>query len=217
VQIKAVVFDLDGVLFDACDLHYQALNRALEQAGYKPISREDHEGKFDGLPTRVKMKMLGIEGDEAAKVWQLKQQNTASMLGEVVKIDTGTVALLQGLRDRGYKLACASNSIRQSVDIMVGGVGAAPFMEFTLSNEDVGNPKPHPDIYLEACRRFSLQPREVLVVEDNINGQRACLEAGCRLCAVNNPAEVTIERILCSIRDHEAVGDFVPAPGRHRK
>lgn len=216
MKIEAVVFDLDGVLFDACDLHYQALNRALERAGHDPISPEDHHGRFDGLPTRTKMKMLGIEGDEAKKVWTLKQECTAEMLAEVVEIDTGTVALLQGLQDRGYKLACASNSIRQSVDIMVNGVGAAPFMEFTLSNEDVANPKPHPDIYLAACRQLELEPRQVLVVEDNINGQRACLEAGCRLCAVKNPTEVTIERILSSIRDHESVGNFVPTLGRHQ-
>lgn len=215
MQIKAVIFDLDGVLFDACDLHYQALNRALERAGYEPISEEDHIGRFNGLPTRLKMKMLGIEGDEAQRVWKLKQECTAEMLHEVVEIDTGTVALLQGLRDRGYKLACASNSIRQSVDIMVIGVGAMPFMEFTLSNEDVENPKPHPDIYLEACRRLGLEPREVLVVEDNINGQRSCLEAGCRLCAVKNPAEVTIERVLSAIRDHEKVQGYSVGPGRH--
>jgi len=217
MKIRAVVFDLDGVLFDACDLHYQALNKALERAGHDPISRGDHKGKFDGLPTNVKMKMLGIEGKEATRIWQLKQDCTSEMLAEVVRIDTGTVALLQGLRDRGYKLGCASNSIRQSVDLMVTGVGAMPFMEFTLSNEDVDNPKPHPDIYLEACRRLELEPAEVLVVEDNINGQRACLEAGCRLCAVKNPEEVTIERILGAIRDHEAVRDFVPTPGRHNQ
>lgn len=217
MPIHAVVFDLDGVLFDACDLHYRALNRALETAGHAPITTEDHEGRFDGLPTRVKMKMLGIEGEEAERVWKLKQEATASMLGECVRIDTGTVALLQGLRDRGYRLACASNSIRRSVDIMVRGIGAAPFMEFTLSNEDVANPKPHPDIYLETCRRLLLEPRQVLVVEDNPNGQRACLEAGCRLCIVRDPSEVTIERVLGSIRDHESVCGFVPPPGRHGK
>jgi HAD superfamily hydrolase (TIGR01509 family) len=217
MKIKAVVFDLDGVLFDACDLHFRALNKGLVDAGFEAISDEDHHGRFDGLPTRTKMKMLGIEGEDAQRVWELKQAATAEMLAEVVQIDTGTVALLQSLCDRGYKLACASNSIRMSVDIMVNGVGAAPFMEFTLSNEDVENPKPHPDIYLEACRRMELEPREVLVVEDNINGQRACLEAGCRLCAVKNPTEVTIERVLGSIRDHEAVCDFVPAPGRHER
>jgi beta-phosphoglucomutase-like phosphatase (HAD superfamily) len=88
-------------------------------------------------------------------------------------------------------------------------------MEFTLSNEDVENPKPHPDIYLKACRQFGLEPLEVLVVEDNINGQRACLEAGCRLCIVRDPSEVTIERVLGSIRDHQHICDFVPSPGRH--
>jgi len=217
MKIRAVVFDLDGVLFDACNLHYEALNRALDQAGFEPISEEHHHGRFDGLPTSTKLKMLGIDQDDLAKrVWKFKQRATGEMLREVVKVDTGVVALLQGLRDRGYKLACASNSIRMSVDHMVIGVGAAPFMEFTLSNEDIENPKPHPDIYLEACRRLSLEPNEVLVVEDNINGQRACLEAGCRLCIVKNTTEVTIERVLGSIRDHESVGDFVPSPGRHQ-
>ena len=56
-MIKAVIFDMDGVLIDAKEWHYEALNNALKLFGYK-ISRHDHLVTFDGLPTRAKLQMM---------------------------------------------------------------------------------------------------------------------------------------------------------------
>jgi phosphoglycolate phosphatase-like HAD superfamily hydrolase len=63
--VKAIVFDLDGVLFEARDLHRIALDRALVQYSYPPISDQDHLSVYNGLPTKTKLKMLGIEGEGA--------------------------------------------------------------------------------------------------------------------------------------------------------
>ena len=74
--MKAILFDLDGVLVDACDWHYHSLNDALEHyEGYR-ISYEDHIESFNGLPTSVKLNILGIKPDIAEKIWQMKQDKT---------------------------------------------------------------------------------------------------------------------------------------------
>src|SRR5690349_10956359 len=65
-SIRCVLFDLDGVLLDARELHYETLNQALEEFGYRPIPREDHLARFDGLSTSQKLLMLGID-DERVK------------------------------------------------------------------------------------------------------------------------------------------------------
>ena len=82
MNIEAVLFDLDGVLVDACDWHYLALNSALEAIGIPPISRYDHDTTYNGLPTRVKLEMLGLHEDECALVWKLKQDHTLQTIKE---------------------------------------------------------------------------------------------------------------------------------------
>lgn len=203
MKIGAVVFDGDGVIADLVEVHYEALNEALVKTGHNPISREEQETTFNGLPTRVKLKMLGIAPDKIETVNSVKQEITSKMIKSLLKTDLRLIAVMQQLRDRGYKMGMASNSVRSSVDAMAFAVGVLPFFQFTLSNEDVKNAKPHPEIYLKACENLKLPPHEVLVVEDNVNGQRAALEAGCRLCVVRNPADVTLTRILDSISQHE--------------
>lgn len=213
MKIGAIVFDGDGVIADLVEVHYQAFNKALETCGHQPISRQDQETKFNGLPTRVKLKILGItDQSEVERVNAKKQEITKVMIREHLKPDGRLVAVLQQLKDRGYQLAMASNSVRGSVHDMAYCTGALPFFKFMLSNEDVKNPKPHPEIYTKACELLGLQPYEVLVVEDNVNGQRAALEAGCRLCVVRDPQDVTASRILEAIAEHEALGYLLPTP-----
>jgi HAD superfamily hydrolase (TIGR01509 family) len=190
-----------------------ALNEALIICGFPPISEEDHLATYNGLPTRTKLSLLGItEKTSIDTIAAEKQKATMALLKKFCKTDIRLLVVLQQFKDRGYRLAVASNSIRLSVDAMIKYIGASAFFEFTLSNEDVASPKPHPEMYSLACQKLGLNPWEVLVVEDSPHGQRACLEAGCRLCVVDNPEDVTLERLLGAIKEHEALGYLVPAP-----
>ena len=77
-MIKAIFFDLDGVLVDACDWHYHSLNDALEHfKGFK-ISYSDHLDKYNGLPTSVKLDILGISSGEKEGIWKMKQDRTST-------------------------------------------------------------------------------------------------------------------------------------------
>ncbi len=94
----AVLFDLDGVLVDACDWHYLALNSALESIGVDPISRADHETTYNGLPTKVKLDMLGLHEDECDLVWKLKQEHTLKIIKENATHQQEKVDLLLALK-----------------------------------------------------------------------------------------------------------------------
>lgn len=210
MRIAAIILDGDGVLADLVEVHFQALNRALVTCGYPEISLEDQEKMYNGLPTKVKLHLMGLPADEIKRVDAEKQRVTGPMIRAHIRTDMRLVAMLQQLRDRGYRLAVCSNSVRASVDEMVYCTGTAALFEFTLSNQDVANAKPHPEIYTKACEKLGLKPWEVLVLEDNVNGQRAALEAGCRLCVVRDPNDVTLARILEAIVQHEDLGYLVP-------
>lgn len=202
-MIKAIAFDLDGVIADLVEAHYIALNEALAVCGFPTITREDQDSKYNGLPTKVKLQLLGISDPaDVQLIYKAKQDLTMKAIGDTISEDVKLVNMANALDWLGYRLCLASNSIRQTVDLVAQRTGLKPYFEFTLSNEDVQNAKPHPEIYLKAAEKFGIRPWEMLVVEDSPHGQRACLEAGGRLCAVKDTHDVTLDKIISSIDEH---------------
>ena len=98
-MVECILFDLDGVLVDACDWHYLALNSALESIGIDKISRDDHITTYNGLPTKVKLEMLGLHEDECALVWKLKQDYTLGIIKENSEIQSEKIELLSKLKE----------------------------------------------------------------------------------------------------------------------
>lgn len=205
-RIRAVVFDMDGVLIDAKDWHYEALNRALNLFGYN-ITRVDHLTTFDGLPTRKKLEMLSLERGLPtglhAFLNDLKQLYTTELIHSRCKPTFAHEYALSRLRDDGYKLAVASNSVRATVELMMEKSWLKPYLDLLLSNQDVRHAKPDPEIYLTAAARLGLQPAECLVVEDNPNGIKAAESAGCPVLVVGNVQDVHLAGIRDAIRRTE--------------
>lgn len=192
-EIKAVIFDMDGVLIDAKEWHYEALNRALALFGYE-ISRYDHLVTYDGLPTAKKLEMLSMEKGMPRKLHkfinELKQQYTVDKIFTDCRPVFAHEYALSALKDEGYRLAVASNSIRNTVALMMEKSNLLEYLEFFLSNQDVAKAKPDPEIYSTAIARLNLSPDECMVVEDNHNGIQAARAAGAHVMEVNSVYDV---------------------------
>jgi len=201
-KIRAIIFDMDGVLIDAKDWHYEALNRALNLFGYN-ISRYDHLVTFDGLPTRKKLEMLsrehGLPAGLHAFLNDLKQAYTTELIHARCKPRFQHEYALARLHAEGYKLAVASNSVRASVELMMEKSRLRSYLDTIVSNQDIPHPKPAPDIYLKAAGTLGVPPAECLVLEDNPHGIASARAAGCPLLIVQDINEVTYERILAAI------------------
>lgn len=197
-MIKAVIFDMDGVLIDAKEWHYEALNKSLALFGYQ-ISRYDHMVTYDGLPTRKKLKMLTLEHGLPAElhpfISELKQKYTVDCVHRLCKPVFCHEYALSRLQQEGYQLAVCSNAIRNSCRLMLEKAGLLRYLEFFLSNEDVTKPKPDPDIYLTAIERLGLTAKECLILEDNEHGIKAAIASGANLCIVKTVAEVTYDHL----------------------
>jgi HAD superfamily hydrolase (TIGR01509 family) len=198
-KIKAVIFDMDGVLIEAKNWHYEALNKALGLFGME-ISRYDHLVTYDGLPTKRKLEMLTAERGLPIGLHdfinEMKQQYTMEIIFARCKPRFFHEYALSRLKQDGYKLAVASNSIRQTVEVMLQQSALIDYFEFYLSNQDVKIGKPDPSIYIKAIEKLGMSPKECLIVEDNENGIKAAKASGAWLMEVDEVDEVNYQNIL---------------------
>jgi beta-phosphoglucomutase len=198
-MIKGIIFDMDGVLIEAKDWHYEALNKALRLFGYE-ISRYDHLTTFDGLPTSKKLDMLSVQDGLPRELHgfinEMKQIYTMELVNSLCKPMFVHEFALSRLKASGYKLAVASNSIRSTVEIMMQRASLSGYLDELLSASDVSKPKPDPEIYQAAISRLGLTPSECLIIEDNENGIRAAKASGSHVLAVKEVYDVNHENIM---------------------
>ena len=195
MKVKLIIFDLDGVLVEAKNIHYNALNEALQEVnpGYK-INWSEHLNKYDGLKTFQKLDLLsdekGLPREVHSKVWNTKQRLTVQKLSNL-KPNQTLQSVMSSLSEDGYKLAVCSNSIRKTVLTVLSKLGIIEFMDLIISNEDVKNSKPHPEMYWKAISMMSCLPEETLIVEDSPYGLLAAARSKSHILRVKNPKEVT--------------------------
>ncbi|MDQ1214274.1 HAD family hydrolase [Pantoea anthophila] len=205
-KIKAVIFDMDGVLIDAKDWHYEALNKALSLFGLE-ITRQEHLTSYDGLPTKDKLQMLSKDKGLSYKLHdfinEMKQQYTMDIVNTLCKPMFHHEYALSALYNEGYKMAVASNSIKNSIEVMMDRAHLAQYLEFYVSNQDVKKGKPDPEMYNQAISRLGFLPSECVIVEDNENGIKAAKASGANVLEVETVYDVNYENIKAFINKIE--------------
>ena len=198
-MIKLIIFDLDGVLVDAKNIHYETLNSALSLVDEKyVINWNDHLSIFDGLKTNQKLEMLtqqrGLPIDKHKVIWDEKQKLTLKSLQSLQPSIQLQETFIKLIHD-GYKIACCSNSIRKTVLIVLSKLGIIEYFDLIISNEDVKNSKPHPEMYWKAISNMSVLPEETLIVEDSPNGLLAATRSKSHVLRVLSPKNVIYKNI----------------------
>ena len=195
-MVKFIIFDLDGVLVEAKNIHFEALNEALGK-NYA-IEWNEHLSKYDGLKTNQKLEMLtkdkGLSPDLYTEIWEEKQRLTLKKLKDL-KPNTQLMGCMDLLVSQGYKLAVCSNSIRKTVLTVLSKLNIIENFDLILSNEDVKNSKPHPEIYWKAMSQMGYLPEETLIVEDSPYGLLAAARSKASVMRVSSPEDVTYNSI----------------------
>ena len=213
-MIKLIIFDLDGVLVESKNLHYICLNKALEEIDpIFTISKEEHLCKYDALTTTQKLNKLtkdkALPKEYHDRVWRIKQQKTIEQVNHYRK-DFRIISILAKLKQEGYKLACATNSIRETSKLVLINKGFFNYIDSLYSNEDVNNPKPSAEIYMRCMIKFRANPDETIIIEDSHIGRKAAIRSGANLCAVKDPNDLTFDKIRNTIINSEQKSQILP-------
>lgn len=204
-KTKLCIFDLDGVLIDSRELHYDALNNALGKVGKEyVISRDEHLSLYDGLNTTKKLQMLterkGLPVSSYNEVWQNKQDATFNLVRGFCK-EYFLQTIFRKIKARGYKIAVASNSIRETVKLSLLSIGVMDEVDYYVSNEDVSRTKPYPEMYWKCMTAMNALPKNTIIIEDSHIGRQGALDSGAHLLAVENAKEVNSEYMIQRIDD----------------
>lgn len=191
---KLVIFDLDGVLLDSRELHYDALNDALQKVDPKyVITREEHLAKYDGLNTTKKLKMLtedkGLPIELYDQIWQDKQEATFKLISTAPK-NSSVAYIMSQLSLKGWKIAVASNSIRHTVKLALHSMCVLEYVDYYVSNEDVFRTKPFPEMYWKCMIALGALPKDTIIVEDSHIGREGATNSGATLYPVKDAYEL---------------------------
>ena len=198
-MIKLIIFDLDGVLMESKDLHFNALNKALSDNGQSIIKMDEHISTYDGNPTNWKLEKRNVPLELRSKINDDKQKYTFKLLEEMLSENKNLIELFKQLRDENYYICVASNSIRYTIMLSLFKLGLMEYVDYVCSNQDVQKGKPNPEIYLKCMVKCGVGPRETLIVEDSYVGREGVFNSGAYLCGVNDPTETTYEMIKTKI------------------
>ncbi len=219
-KIRAIFWDLDGVLIDSKDLHFESLNIALASVDEKyVISKAEHDTKYDGLPTKVKLNMLheqkGLPLDRFDHVQAQKQEIfLKSVLSNLVP-NAKLLEMMHKLRSMDIEMRCCSNAVYSTVWTILEKLQLRHFFAAIYGNDKSSSsssfssssskirPKPHPCMYLLATLDSGCLPHEIMICEDSRVGRQSAIESGCYVCPIQDASSCSLNHILKYIKYFE--------------
>lgn len=195
-MMKAVIFDLDGVLVSTDELHFNAWKKLAEEIGVDGFSREDNlrqrgVSRMDSLEIVLEKSDKTYTSSEKEQLADTKNRYYVAMLQSLDHSATlpGAVETLKQLRDRGIRIACGSAS--KNAPLILEKVGLLEMMDEIACGHDTTKSKPDPEVFLVAAKKLGVAPDECIVVEDADAGIKAAVAGGMKALGVgpaaNNP------------------------------
>ena len=196
---KLIIFDLDGVLIESREIHFEALNTALLRVDPRlVVTIEEHLSIYDGLNTTKKLELLskhkGLDQRFFNQIWEDKQRASMGLIRAIPRNDKIRQFFSQ-ISQQGIKIAVASNSIRETVKQALLSIGVIEFVDYYVSNEDVKRTKPYPEMYWKCMIAMNSLPKTTVIIEDSHIGRQGALDSGAHLIPVKNSKDLTVDKI----------------------
>jgi beta-phosphoglucomutase len=194
-MVKGVIFDLDGVLVDTENLHFDCLNEALSFYNLK-INKIDYE-KLSGVGTLTRLKMLlpNADRDTLRQAYELKGKLTIQH-SKNIPLSDGALELINYLKSKGIKLALASNARKDFVAFILSNLNLDKYFDFVISADSITTSKPNPEIFTISMTQLGVSPEETVIFEDSIAGLQAAFASGAHVIAVTEKQPLSLDNFI---------------------
>jgi len=187
-KIPAVIFDLDGVLIDSVGINWCAYNTVLKQDYGVMVASADLY-KYVGLTLDTQIRLLSkdfninINPDEFSN----KTALIKNKMFQELKPMLGVKELLDKLKKNNIKIAIGTSSNKEQAKLKLTNAGILSYFNTIITEDDVDDPKPSPDVYLKCAIKLGVVPRECIVFEDAPNGIASAHSAHMKCIAIKTP------------------------------
>ncbi len=210
----AVVFDMDGVIFDTERLIYEQWKRIGPKYGFNTLDTLFY--KVIGVTKTYTEQVFYKEYGRDIKYWEFRDEARRAFFEHVnrygMPMMKGVKELLEHLKTIGCKIGLASSTSLDTVTAELKMSGIYDYFDVIVTGDRIANSKPAPDIYLEACKRIGVKPEDAVAIEDSFNGIRSAYAAGMKAVMVPDmlePDEEMREKAYAIKRDLLEVKDML--------
>ena len=186
--MKAVIFDMDGVIIDSEPIHFEVDMQTMKDLGCN-ISREELE-KYVGTTNEYMIADIKKNYNIRKSVEEIINYKVEMVKNKIVQSDLepieGIRELLIDLKKKNIPAAIASSSPKDFINIVVSKFKLQEYFKYIVSGEEVESGKPAPDVYIETAKKLGISPKECIVVEDSKNGVLAAKAAGMKCIGFQN-------------------------------
>ena len=186
--MKAVIFDMDGVIIDSEPIHFEVDMQTMKDLGCE-ISVEELE-KYVGTTNEYMFTDIKKNYNIRKSVEEIINYNVEMVKNKIIQSNLepieGIRELLIDLKNKNIPAAIASSSPKDFIDVVVSKFELKDYFKYIVSGEEVANGKPAPDVYIETAKKLGLSPKDCTVIEDSKNGVLAAKTAGMKCIGFQN-------------------------------
>ncbi|HUV75937.1 MAG TPA: HAD family phosphatase [Dehalococcoidales bacterium] len=186
-RLEAVIWDMDGVIADTALYHFKAWQDVFRKRRGS-YTEEDFKRNFGRRNDTIIPNIMGgnLSSSEVEAIAGEKEDNYRQRVAQNIKPLPGAIELIRALRERGVKMAIASSSPVENIQLILGGLGIDSYFQFIVSGKQVSEGKPSPQGFLLAAKKLEVAPENCVVIEDAIDGVAGAKRAGMKCLAVTN-------------------------------
>ena len=186
-RLEAVIWDMDGVIADTALYHFKAWQDVFRKRGVS-YTEEDFKRNFGRRNDAIIPDIMGgnLSSSEVDAIAIEKEENYRQRVAQNIKSLPGAVELISALRERGVKMAIASSSPVENIQLILGGLGIDSYFQVIVWGRQVSEGKPSPQGFLLAAKKLDVAPENCVVIEDAIDGVAGAKRAVMKCLAVTN-------------------------------
>ena len=183
---RALIWDIDGVIADTAEYHFEAWQYVFQKQGVKFTKEEFLRNFGQRNDTIIRITLGAIPPEKAEAIAREKEENYRKRARGHIKPLPGVIRLIKSLTEHGFACAVASSGPIENIQLVLRELGIEDYFQAIVYGREVTEGKPSPQVFLLAAKKLGVEPKNCIVIEDAVAGVAAAKSAGMHCIAVTN-------------------------------